>query len=174
LPGVAVGLAFDVIFDMSAYASIPCENGVTVAENVTCKRSARYGNLSPRAVLDYRIAPGVLLFAGFSRGYKAGGFTATQPGSTFRNELVDNYEAGIKADVRKLGLVMNLSGFHYAANNRQTLRLETPAGSLVSRVTDTSDEQAWARISTRTGRPARFRSASMPKASTSMPPIVAG
>ncbi|EGD59374.1 TonB-dependent receptor, plug [Novosphingobium nitrogenifigens DSM 19370] len=136
--------AFDVIFDMSAYASIPCENGVTVAENVTCKRSARYGNLSPRAVLDYRIAPGVLLFAGFSRGYKAGGFTATQPGSTFRNELVDNYEAGIKADLRKLGLVMNLSGFHYVYNNRQTLRLETPAGSLVSQyVTDTSDEQAW-------------------------------
>ena len=91
-----------------------------------------------------RIAPGVLLFAGFSRGYKAGGFTATQPGSTFRNELVDNYEAGIKADLRKLGLVMNLSGFHYVYNNRQTLRLETPAGSLVSQyVTDTSDEQAW-------------------------------
>jgi iron complex outermembrane receptor protein len=111
----------------------------------------------------------------FHAGTRRAGSLRLQPGSTFRNELVDNYEAGIKADVRKLGLVMNLSGFHYVYNNRQTLRLETPAGSLVSQyVTDTSDEQAWARISTRTGRPARFRSASMPKASTSMPPIVAG
>ncbi|MEI5617598.1 hypothetical protein WB403_51795, partial [Streptomyces brasiliscabiei] len=74
----------------------------------------------------------------------AGGFTAAQPGSHFRNEIVDNFEAGMKGDFPRLGLMLNLSAFHYVYNNRQSLRLATPPGALVPEyVTDTSDEAAW-------------------------------
>lgn len=137
-------LTFDVVWDLRNYAGVRCDNGVNVTESVPCDLRLASSNLSPRAVIDWHPVPSVMLFASYARGYKAGGFTAAQPGSHFRNEIVDNFEAGMKGDFPRLGLMLNLSAFHYVYNNRQSLRLATPPGALVPEyVTDTSDEAAW-------------------------------
>lgn len=73
--------------------------------------SETFTSFSPRVTVDWKYAPGSLLYALFSRGYQPGGFNTSlvsQPQSiidqiaqvgtniTYRQEKLDNYEAGIK------------------------------------------------------------------------------
>ena len=51
--------------------------------------------------LQYEVAPQVLTYAAYRRGYKSGGFNLPAPtleSSTFDKETVDDFEVGIKAD----------------------------------------------------------------------------
>lgn len=132
---------FDVIFDMGTFAGVACDNGVTVAEGVTCELSDEWENVSPRFVLDYNLTDDVMLFASYARGYKAGGFNSVQPGSRFDNEDVDNYEIGIKSEFDN-GLILNVSAFSYLYEGKQSITL-VPVGSVQQYVTTTSDDEAW-------------------------------
>lgn len=137
-------LTFDLIFDLNGFAGVPCDNGVQVAEGVTCEMDDTYTDFSPRVVVDYQLNDQVMVYASFAQGYKAGGFNSVEPASRFTNEDVDNFEAGFKANWRGAGLILNGSVFKYVYNDRQSIRLVDPPGPAVPQyVTDTSDEQAW-------------------------------
>ena len=41
---------FDIVFDQSPLAGVPCDNGVTVQEGVPCVLDRSWDNFSPRAV----------------------------------------------------------------------------------------------------------------------------
>ncbi|MEZ5891607.1 MAG: TonB-dependent receptor [Parvularculaceae bacterium] len=136
------GFQFDVVFGMNNFGTIMCDNGVTVAEGVECVQSDNFEDISPRAVIDYRVTDNVLAYFSYAQGYKAGGFNSVQPGSRFTNEDVNSYEAGIKSSFPDAGLVLNASAFRYVYNNRQAIRLDTDL-PIPQYVTDTSDEEAW-------------------------------
>jgi iron complex outermembrane receptor protein len=137
-------LTFDIVFDMNNFGGISCDNGVQVAEGVTCQLKDTFSDFSPRVVVDYELNDDVMVYASFAQGYKAGGYNSVQPASRFTNEDIDNYEAGFKANFRDAGLIFNASGFRYIYKNRQSIRLVVPAGTVIPQyVTDTSDEQAW-------------------------------
>ncbi|GLK44212.1 TonB-dependent receptor [Novosphingobium resinovorum] len=73
-------------------------------------QQATFKSFSPRLTLDYKFAPDSTAYVLFSRGYRPGGFNgaydaltttekaqiATTGGSTYKQEKLDNYEAGIK------------------------------------------------------------------------------
>lgn len=140
----AADFRFDLVFDQSPLAGVACDNGVNVAEGVACVLQRTYSNFSPRAVVDYKVADDVLLFASFAKGYKAGGFNSVQIASEFKNEDVTNFEFGVKSRFRDANLVLNLSGFRYVYNDKQSIRLGTPAGSNIPQyLVETSDDQAW-------------------------------
>jgi iron complex outermembrane receptor protein len=83
-------------------------------------------NFSPRAVLDYKIAPTTLAYASFSEGYLSGGFNAFR-GTNFQfaPEHIKAYEMGLKTDV---GRMLRVDGdvFHYDYTD---LQVRTPVAT---------------------------------------------
>ncbi len=75
---------------------------------------------------DYQLDDNVLLYGGFSHGYKAGGFnldaTAAAGGASpqFASEEIDSWELGIKTTLTD-GVRFNLTGFHSSMDNFQVL-----------------------------------------------------
>ncbi|MVZ96744.1 TonB-dependent receptor [Sphingorhabdus sp. IMCC26285] len=135
---------FDLVFDQSPLAGIGCDNGGTVTEGAPCVLKRSYSNFSPRVVVDYKVADDILLYASFTKGYKAGGFNSVQIASEFKNEDVTNFEFGVKSQFREAHLILNLSGFRYVYKNKQSIRLGLPAGSSIPQyLVETSDDQAW-------------------------------
>lgn len=139
---IVAGFQFDLVFDMNGFSTIMCDNGVTVAEGVECVLKDNFEDISPRAVIDYRLTDNVLAYFSYAQGYKAGGFNSVQPGSRFTNEDVNSYEAGVKSSFPEMDLLLNLSAFRYVYNDRQSIRLDTDL-TIPQYVTDTSDEEAW-------------------------------
>ena len=115
----------------------------TLPGGVTKKDS--WDDVSPRLVLDYKVAPNVMVFGSLAKGYKAGGFNSTEVGSEFENEDVWNFETGIKSVFPDAGVVLNASAFYYIYENKQAIALVNDvAGSDIPQyVIDTSDEKAW-------------------------------
>ena len=135
---------FDLVFDLSGLAGVACDNGVTIAEGVTCELDDDWSNVSPRFVADYQLTDDVLFFASYAKGYKAGGFNSVEVGSRFENEDVTNYEIGVKSTFPDSGVLFNASVFHYTYNDKQAVQLvNNVAGSTVPQyVVETSDEEA--------------------------------
>lgn len=104
-----------------------------------------WDDVSPRLVLDYKVAPNVMVFSSLAKGYKAGGYNSTEVGSEFENEDVWNFETGIKSVFPDVGVILNASAYYYAYNNKQAIALANDvAGSDIPQyVIDTSDEKAW-------------------------------
>ncbi|MBE1159558.1 TonB-dependent receptor [Dyella acidiphila] len=95
----------------------------TTAVNQLVSKRASWDNKSPRFVLDYKFTPDMMGYVSFAKGYKAGGFDGTEPGSEFAPEKVWNAETGIKTTFPEQNLLVNASAYYYRYNNRQTLTL---------------------------------------------------
>ena len=135
---------FDLVFDQSMLAGVACDNGVTVTEGVICSLDRSWDNFSLRAVVDYKVSDLVLAYASFTEGYKAGGFNSVEFASEFENEDVSSFEVGIKSEAPKAGILLNASVFYYVYNDKQAIRLSTPAGSNVPQyLVETSDDEAF-------------------------------
>ena len=81
-------------------------------------------NLSGKIGIDHRLSGGALLFASYSRGYRASGFNAQaffdiSEAGVAKPETIDSFEAGAKLGGRALSL--SLTGFHYLYRNQQFL-----------------------------------------------------
>ncbi|EPR15237.1 TonB-denpendent receptor [Sphingobium indicum IP26] len=81
-------------------------------------------NISLLAGMSYKAPSGALLYATFSRGYKAGAFSNISASSTSqyvpaRQERVDAYEAGAKLPLFDKHLQFNLAGFYYDYRDKQ-------------------------------------------------------
>lgn len=82
-----------------------------------------------RLAVDHRLAPDVLLYASYNRGFKSGTFNATAPDSPALNpEKLDAYEVGLKTDILDHTVRFNLAGFYYDYGNIQ-LQMVTGTGT---------------------------------------------
>lgn len=134
---------FDFVFDLSPLAGVVCDNGVNIAEGVPCIMEDSWNNLSPRVVVDYQLTDNIMIFGSFSEGYKAGGFNSVEVGSRFENETVTSWEFGFKSDFLNPDLIFNMSAFSYVYEDKQSIRLVTPAGGGVPQyLVQTSDDEA--------------------------------
>ncbi|MCE7796694.1 TonB-dependent receptor [Sphingobium sufflavum] len=75
--------------------------------------------------VEYEAAPGTLLYANVSTGFKSGGFNGANANlksqqSAYRAERLIAYEAGVKATLRDLGFYAEASAFYYDYRNKQT------------------------------------------------------
>ena len=84
-------------------------------------RDNSWNDLSPRLVADYHFTPQVMGYASLAKGYKAGGYNGTEPGSQFAPEKVWNAEVGVKSTFPEQHLLVNASVYHYRYTNKQTL-----------------------------------------------------
>ena len=107
-------------------------------EIITLDRSKRFNAFTPRLAIDYQATPDTLLYASWSRGFKAGTFNlgALQP--PVDPEKVSAFEAGLKSSLFDRRLRLNLAGFLYDYTDLQvgkvvgqTLRLENAATATI-------------------------------------------
>ncbi len=89
----------------------------------------------PSIGVQYDAAPGVMLYATYSQGFKAGGYSAASKVNEFGPETVDAYEAGLKGQFLDRRLTTNLAVYRSDYKNLQesTIIVST-AGTIVSLV----------------------------------------
>ncbi len=112
-------------------------------EGVPFTRHEKFNDVSPRFVVQYQYDPNLLLYAGATRGYKAGGFNSVEINSFFAPENVWNYEGGFKSELFNRRLRFNLSGYYFKYKNRQSISLEDTGGQLPQYITRSGDSKAY-------------------------------
>ena len=89
-------------------------------------RTAKFGEWTGRAVLDWNVTPDNLLYASYSRGYKSGGINPPlspvfSVPESFAPEFVNAFEVGSKNTFGNVQL--NLTGFYYDYKDLQLSRI---------------------------------------------------
>jgi len=92
------------------------------------RASKSFSQVTPQTSIAYRFTPGLMAYAGFAGGYKAGGFnTASVTGRTsYDQERSWNYEIGLKGKALRDKLGFQLALFYTDWRN---LQLNTPNGA---------------------------------------------
>lgn len=91
-------------------------------------RNVSFGELTGRAVLDYKIDENHLLYASYSRGYKSGGINPPLSpvfavSESFDPEFVNSFEVGSKNTFAGGKFRFNLTGFYYQYKALQLSRI---------------------------------------------------
>ncbi|TWI06196.1 iron complex outermembrane receptor protein [Luteimonas cucumeris] len=129
--------AQDLMFDLAFTDPVSMAN-----KGIITRDSNSWSDVSPRFVADYHLNDNAMVFASLAKGYKAGGFNSFQPGASFDNEDVWNFETGIKQSLPQYRLEFDASAYYYVYDNRQAIRLDT-TGDIPRYITDTSDQEAY-------------------------------
>jgi iron complex outermembrane recepter protein len=87
--------------------------------------SNSWNDTSPRAVLDYKLTPDLMLYGSVAKGYEAGGYNSNLANSVYQPETIWNYEVGVKSYFPDHRLLLNASVYYYRFTNLQTLNLVT-------------------------------------------------
>lgn len=137
------------------YSDMPADAPLANVDNLIFAAASQFASskvsdsdvwvdLSPRAVLDYRLSPDTMLFASYSRGYQSGGFDVFSPYGSFDPEHMTNYEIGIKNYFPDIGLTANASLFYYEFTDLQNISLISGGQDLVAKYeVDNSDQKAY-------------------------------
>ena len=97
----------------------------TLDLSTTCgTKTASFSSVSPGLGADYKITPDVMLFFSWQRAFKSGGLNVNGTCDSFnsdpyKDEQVDNYEAGIKSEFLDHRLRLNINGFDANYTNLQ-------------------------------------------------------
>ena len=88
-----------------------------------CNGKANFNKFTWRANAEYRFAPGKMVYASYSKGYRSGGLNARATGPTsigpYAPEVVDAYELGVKADWLDKTLRTNIALYYSKYGNKQ-------------------------------------------------------
>jgi iron complex outermembrane recepter protein len=103
--------------------------GTVFADPPVFASTASFDNFSPRAILDYELAPNVLTYASYSEGFKSGGFNSFGLSPAFEEEQVQAFEIGVKSTLLQRRLRLNAAAFNYDYTNLQ-VRLPVPTGGV--------------------------------------------
>ncbi len=91
-----------------------------------------FSDVQPRAVLTKRFSDDLLMYAGYSRGFRSGGFNGPAIGSPqFNEETLDNFEVGFKSDLMDGRLRVNASFFYGLSDNFQFFFVDLVTASQV-------------------------------------------
>lgn len=95
-----------------------------------------WDDTSYRAKLVYRPTPGVMLYGGYSRGFRAGGYNPFANQGPYNPEINKSLEVGAKADLFDRKLNLSMAAFRNRYSNLQ-LRAGVPSGGAI--VTNAAD-----------------------------------
>lgn len=92
-----------------------------------------WSRVTPRAVLDYHITRDAMIYVSAAQGFKAGGYNSTTFGTpAFDEEIVDNYELGIKSNWLDHRLRINAAVYYYEYQDLQIQEFYAPQGQTIS------------------------------------------
>jgi iron complex outermembrane receptor protein len=152
-PAVFGGVYYDIVPDLTIGAearyqwdkiTAKAKFPVPVNPAQREKLSTTYTSFSPRVTLDYKYAPGSVVYALWSRGYRPGGFNTQvvgQPpsvlaglgslnvGVSYAQEKLDNFEAGVKSTWLDNRIQTAIGGYYDLWRNGQvtnSISVQTP------------------------------------------------
>jgi iron complex outermembrane recepter protein len=104
-----------------------------VAANFATSQGGKFSSFDPRVTLQFKLSRDFNLYAGYSRGFKSGGFqyvpfSAAQANVVFNPERIDAYEVGFKSQLLGRKLTFNGSAYYYDYKDLQVLRVVSTAG----------------------------------------------
>ncbi|MGB3754450.1 MAG: TonB-dependent receptor [Parerythrobacter sp.] len=120
-----------VLFDLggeNAFASLVPYEFPLVGDPGRVNQSEDTGQFTGRVILDYEVADDVLVYASYSRGYRAG----TYNGLAYQDisqvyfvepEKVNAYEAGFKSRFANNTIQLNAAGFYYDYSGQQIAQI---------------------------------------------------
>lgn len=120
-----------VLFDLggrNAFASLVPYQFPLVGTPGRVNQNRKTGQLTGRAIVDYKVTDKVLVYASYSRGYRAG----TYNGLAYQDisqvyfvepEKVNAYEAGIKSRFLNNTVQLNAAGFYYDYSGQQIAQI---------------------------------------------------
>ena len=116
--------AEETIYDFLGTLIFGSPEPVNFPTFVDTRGSIKEENISGKAGLDFQLNDDVLLYAGFSAGFKSGGFNGSYidtPGQEepFGEEILYAYEVGMKGDFFNSKLRANASVFYYDYKDMQ-------------------------------------------------------
>lgn len=81
--------------------------------------SRTWGAATGMATIEYDLAPRVMTYAKWSRGYKGGGMNAGECAHIYDPEYLTSYEVGLKSIFFDSQVLANIATYHYDYNNIQ-------------------------------------------------------
>ena len=96
----------------------------------------------PSVGVQYDLARDVMAYATYTKGFKAGGYSAANTASIFGPETVDAYEIGLKTILLDRRLILNLDVFRSDYRNIQETTITFPGGIPVSSVANAAASRA--------------------------------
>lgn len=79
---------------------------------------------TPKIGLEYDLASQIMVYASFSKGFKAGTYNLGSTGPALRPEKVNAYEAGLKSTILDGRLRANIAGFYYDYSDLQVGKVQ--------------------------------------------------
>ncbi len=129
LPNLKVTLGLRYTADYFKFSVLRTNNSGTPLAPTPFTREKDWSKLTYRAVVDYHFTPDVMAYASYSRGFHSGGFNLSSsvmtvngvvvPAPEIAPEVLDAWEAGVKAEFFDRRLRLNLSAFKYDYTNLQ-------------------------------------------------------
>lgn len=104
---------FDDLYDPAAGPRFPVN-----------RDSKTFKSFTPKLGVDFDIARDVMIYASYSKGFKAGTFNLGSTGPALSPEKVDAYEVGLKSTLLDGHLRANLSGFYYDYSDLQVGKVQ--------------------------------------------------
>lgn len=95
-------------------------------------RSARFKSFTPRVGIDYQATPSTLLYASWSKGFKAGTYSLGAGTPPVDPEKVSAFEAGAKSTIFDGRLRINLAGFYYDYKDLQIGKVTGTSGATLA------------------------------------------
>lgn len=117
---ISLGLRYSKDEKSTSFASYTTGNPVA---DIDADVDGSWSAFTPKATVQYKFTPDVMVYATVSRGFKSGGVNG-QPIQTsdfqpFDQEMVTNYEAGIKTELFSKRLRANVSVFRMDYDDMQ-------------------------------------------------------
>jgi iron complex outermembrane receptor protein len=86
---------------------------------------------TPRIGVQYDVTGNIMLYAQYSKGFKAGGQSTSNCANQYDPESLEAYEAGVKAQFLDKRLTFNASAFHYDYSNMQIFKIEGTGSTVI-------------------------------------------
>ena len=97
----------------------------------------RFNSFTPKIGLEFDAGPNTLLYASWSRGFKAGTYNLGSASPALQPEKVDAFTAGIKTTTADRRFRANVEGFYYKYKDLQVAKVTTFALALENAATAT-------------------------------------
>ena len=109
---------------------LPVAGGGSLQTGLTDAHTT-FKKLTWRIAFDQQLAPGILAYASYNRGFKSGLYNSIPPSAdVIQPEVLDAYEAGLKTDLLDRRVRLNVAGFYYDYKNLQ-VTVFTPTSAVL-------------------------------------------
>tara|TARA_R110000782_G_C14819243_1_gene413906 strand:+ start:4455 stop:6731 length:2277 start_codon:yes stop_codon:yes gene_type:complete len=95
------------------------------AGTISLPGEEKFNSFTPRVALDYQVAPSVMLYGSWSKGFKSGTYNLGTLGNPVNPEKVSAFEGGIKSSLFDRRLRLNVAGFYYDYTDLQVGKVES-------------------------------------------------